>query len=1164
MANYCGKCGAKLDETTGLCPKCDADKLNKQTPKSESIETPTPKQDTVLESANPLSKKEAKENRKADKKASKKAKRKEKWAAMTFGQKVGYFFSKVIAFFLSLAILLSMILAIFVYFDIIDVPVISIIMDTMGIKDVPEPDGEFIQIGGKFTSVIVVDSDSAIAAAQEVAKNVGLGSAANELSVANINTVDGVTYYRLQQNYNGIPVYGRTFIVSADVLGNTQSLSSNSIVIDEVDTSMTIPLDEAKAIIENYLNSTFKASEDDGPVVFDNYSEVIYTFSEEQPAYAYRFYATIGDELYDVFLGVAEKRVIACFSANLSQTASGTGTDVNGNNVSFDAEKKSDTSYTLEDFNRNIRVFDADNKKVVIGDDYIYIVDSKGNVYKADGSNWVDENNNIVTVEDYGRKQGNWKVIDKNGNTLDENAYALLDIYGRKTKLNPVTSSTSNFTNSKAVTLMKQAQNIYDFFLAEFGRIGFDNANGSMLLVVNNRVSAYSNNYGPDGPTSILVFGKDDELTTEQIGHEYMHSVEKTISGMQYSGESGAIMEAYSDLFGEILEDYSDGILDGSCDWIHHAKTELGYDHSRNFINPNDSNNPSKVGEETRPFWLRLVIAKDEVHHCSTIISHAAYIMTTNQGDGEPLTVDELMNLWYRTLLTLPTNCTFSNLRESMIITANNIGLTTEKINKVSSAFSMVGVECNNYSGEYATDIQISVFDNEGKSYNDYSIDISGQKKSFLWFTEDYNVSYDGSAEPVSVHLNKGDYTVTITDKNNADNSYSKTISVSQRATGKELRFATDFGKIQYESQQEGTFEPSDIPVAAVGLNGHYYYAYNLDTVTTWEEAKEYCESQGGYLATITNREEDEFVYSYLRNNFDYESAYFGFTDRDEEGTWVWDNGEVSSYTNWHSGEPNDENPNEDYAMYYYKYDDGAWNDGDFGNQTVNGGKAFICEWGEYSVTSVPSSASPTETNSAYEKYLAAAAKTTESGSWSEQLTLEADMSISYDSGKTKTKVTLTADSDVSNYAEDDLSQIEITSLANMKVMGQTYSWRTEYYDGIAHYEYTEPFQRSESLEITPAFFNFEASIPEEAILTEEVSGNQIRFIISGEEMNETGISAVQQMSGVSSLECEDVEVIATLNDSGRIDQIELNFDAFVEYQGYDADVTYKIQYMFS
>ena len=193
-----------------------------------------------------------------------------------------------------------------------------------------------------------------------------------------------------------------------------------------------------------------------------------------------------------------------------------------------------------------------------------------------------------------------------------------------------------------------------------------------------------------------------------------------------------------------------------------------------------------------------------------------------------------------------------------------------------------------------------------------------------------------------------------------------------------------------------------NVPQDATEFNGHLYYVYNLDTVSTWNEAKQYCENQGGYLATITSPEENEFVYSYLKNNFGYESAYFGFTDQDEEGIWVWDNGEVSSYTNWHSGEPNGENPNEDFAMFYYKYSDGTWNDGDFGKRTVNSGVAFICEWGEYIVGTTPPSESYYETDSAFGKYLAAAAKTTETGSWSEQLTLEADMSIAYEGGKPK------------------------------------------------------------------------------------------------------------------------------------------------------------------
>lgn len=361
----------------------------------------------------------------------------------------------------------------------------------------------------------------------------------------------------------------------------------------------------------------------------------------------------------------------------------------------------------------------------------------------------------------------------------------------------------------------------------------------------------------------------------------------------------------------------------------------------------------------------------------------------------------------------------------------------------------------------------------------------------------------------------------------------------------------------EYDKTGEDNLGQVNLPVEAVSYEGHYYYVYDVDTITDWNMAQEYCEAQGGYLATITSPEEDAFLYSYI-TDAGYSSVMFGLTDQEQTDDWHWVTGEELSYLNWRSGEPNHQGGYEHYGMYYEKNPDGTWNDGS------GRGGPFLCEWGEYSVATTPPSENHYETDSAFGKYLAAAAKITETGSWSELLTLEADMSIAYEGGRTKTKVTLTADSDVSNYVEDDLSQIEITSLANMKVMGQTYAWSTEYYDGVAHYEYTEPFQRSESLEIPPDFFDFEASIPEEAILTEEVSGNQIRFIVSGEEMTETGIAAVQQMSGVNNLECEDVEVIATLNDSGSINQIIMNFDASVKYQGYDADVTYKIQYTFN
>ena len=151
----------------------------------------------------------------------------------------------------------------------------------------------------------------------------------------------------------------------------------------------------------------------------------------------------------------------------------------------------------------------------------------------------------------------------------------------------------------------------------------------------------------------------------------------------------------------------------------------------------------------------------------------------------------------------------------------------------------------------------------------------------------------------------------------------------------------TDSDDTGDEEQEENTLTDANIPDDAVEYNGHYYYLFDVDEVTSGAEAIAYCESLGGYLASITTEEEDAFLYAYITSR-GYTSAYFGLTDQDEEGTWVWVSGETVDYTNWASGEPNGQNSSEDFAMYYYKYSDGSWNDGDFRGSI----QTFICEWG--------------------------------------------------------------------------------------------------------------------------------------------------------------------------------------------------------------------------
>lgn len=157
------------------------------------------------------------------------------------------------------------------------------------------------------------------------------------------------------------------------------------------------------------------------------------------------------------------------------------------------------------------------------------------------------------------------------------------------------------------------------------------------------------------------------------------------------------------------------------------------------------------------------------------------------------------------------------------------------------------------------------------------------------------------------------------------------------------------------QSQNKGQFDNSDLLDGAVMFNNHWYKIIENPSITDWNEAQQYCTLLNGYLATITSKAENDFIYNYLTSDVGYESAYIGFSDHLNEGDWQWVTGEEVTYTNWHQNEPNGESSNEDYGMFYYKYSDGTWNDGDFGNRTINGGTVFICEWGEYqALSSVP------------------------------------------------------------------------------------------------------------------------------------------------------------------------------------------------------------------
>ena len=113
-------------------------------------------------------------------------------------------------------------------------------------------------------------------------------------------------------------------------------------------------------------------------------------------------------------------------------------------------------------------------------------------------------------------------------------------------------------------------------------------------------------------------------------------------------------------------------------------------------------------------------------------------------------------------------------------------------------------------------------------------------------------------------------------------------------------------------------------PAATVTSGGHRYVLYP-DRMGSWQEAKEFCERQGGHLVTITSAAEQQTVQSLLQQYSSDASCWLGCKLMND-GSWMWVTGEAFDYTNWRTGEPNNSSNDEGYGMVVGDYN-GQWND---------------------------------------------------------------------------------------------------------------------------------------------------------------------------------------------------------------------------------------------
>ena len=662
---------------------------------------------------------------------------------------------------------------------------------------------------------IISDTEEAVAYIEKLRNECEYENALSELTEKVTTTVDGDTYYRLQQNYKGLPVYGRTVVCVADENGKVVSVNGNvSDVEQNIDLIPKATLEQLEESVKTYAADEIQIENVDKiSLTLDDSNLCIYNTNEA----AYLAYLVYMDA-YELVVDANSAEVLLCsniFSENAVISNKDGSKKVNG-------FQKTDGSYVLKDVDRNIYIYDAGK-----------------NTY------WNPDNGDLN--EDVLRLVSSTDAIFGNA---DDNTS----------------------TSDTAFSYLCALSSVYDYFAEEYHETG----GGVLAGIYNDAMAEYNGtNAGgglenidvlPEQPPDftgrdtigIIIMGydlcKNFSRHYDTFGHEYTHIIsQKYASWTDRNQETGAIKEALSDIFGEIIEENKSKKMN----W------EQG---SRIIHDPSKYNYPELVGEKEviNGQWIAVRNSQGEdeytnfSHGYSTVISQAAWLMWNgiNGNKSKKISTDNLSKLWYRSMLMMPSDCDFSTCRQLVEWAALSVdGLTKDQRKCISEAFDMVGIHDIELSPEILVDCDrnvrqnsvLNVYNIDKKLHSNYVIKISGKiaEHELAYASDillDIGFRYEHTEEvkragSYPIDLPDGYYTFTISDKNNPKNTYVFTVSVSKKGTEDRIDLYTDFKDqllVVIDPEQDTDGDTKDTHNESVNLSdlqGAYEYRLDHDSV---------------------------------------------------------------------------------------------------------------------------------------------------------------------------------------------------------------------------------------------------------------------------------------------------------------------------------------------
>ena len=207
-------------------------------------------------------------------------------------------------------------------------------------------------IDGTFSGKKVTSVEDAITALNDIHYTMQFENAEQEFKGVSSESAIDTNFYRLQQVYHNIPVYGYQLIVSTDKEGTIQTLNGHYLPDIHIETTPSLSAEDARSIIQ---------ANDDSDII----SEELYIYAEEESS-LFSLVWEIKTFTHNYFVEANTGEIINSISSVYDISENGSGQDLAGNIVSFPVDHVND-SYNLSDIIRNISVNDSRNQTLSYG-----------------------------------------------------------------------------------------------------------------------------------------------------------------------------------------------------------------------------------------------------------------------------------------------------------------------------------------------------------------------------------------------------------------------------------------------------------------------------------------------------------------------------------------------------------------------------------------------------------------------------------------------------------------------------------------------------------------------------------------------------------------------------------------------------------------------------